>query len=162
MRCLIFLIFLIAIFMLLLIDKRQKNVFGGDIRNEYRISIEQKLTSCKKKDARDIANNLMDTIYENYGDNPFLLASKVDNIVNKCKIEECTSLNDILEFIGIYQEPQNIYKEDKEEDIYCDLYECPRCKGENSIVKEVVRRSIDEPADVLATCQQCGQKFNVD
>jgi len=49
MRCLIFLIFLIAIFMLLLIDKRQKNVFGGDIRNEYRISIEQKLTSCKKK-----------------------------------------------------------------------------------------------------------------
>lgn len=39
------------------------------------------------------------------------------------------------------------------------LVDCPKCKKSNVITKEIQRRAADEPADIYATCLECGNVF---
>lgn len=41
------------------------------------------------------------------------------------------------------------------------LYECPACKKFNSLIKEIQRRSADEPADIKLFCLECSNKWTI-
>jgi DNA-directed RNA polymerase subunit M/transcription elongation factor TFIIS len=41
------------------------------------------------------------------------------------------------------------------------LVDCPKCKKSNVKIREVQRRAADEPADVYATCLECGHVFMI-
>lgn len=41
------------------------------------------------------------------------------------------------------------------------LVDCPKCKKSNVKTTEIQRRAADEPADVYATCLECGHVFMI-
>jgi len=41
------------------------------------------------------------------------------------------------------------------------LVDCPKCKKSNVKTKEIQTRSADEPADIYATCLECGHVFMI-
>ena len=140
---------------------------------DYETLLSEKLILCKhkskftdcviyKKDIPSIVKEILYELEEKFGENPFLMASKVDSILTRCKIEECTSVDHILEFVGIYRKgPQKINIEKIDEGEYSDIYECPRCKKKKHTMREVQKRSIDEASNVVCICAECGQKWDV-
>lgn len=42
----------------------------------------------------------------------------------------------------------------------CSIYRCPRCKERKHTYKEIQRRCLDEPANVVCTCLVCSFKFS--
>jgi DNA-directed RNA polymerase subunit M/transcription elongation factor TFIIS len=58
--------------------------------------------------------------------------------------------------------PDMLNKKNKEDDGGTrGLVDCPKCKKSNVKIREVQRRAADEPADIFATCLECGHVFMI-
>ena len=68
---------------------------------------------------------------------------------------------DIFNIIpSLKSEYEEINKNTKHDITYHSFYTCPRCKAKKYTTKEVIARSIDEPAVIKCHCQECGMIFN--
>ena len=132
--------------------KRSKKKIGGDIDDR----LESIVT---KKEADEI----MKEINDKFGDSKFLVDTKVDIIIDKFKGKQVKDINEILESVNIYRNKvENVYVADKGDEIYSDLHKCPRCGARKHTVREVQKRAIDEPSNVICNCLECGQKWDQD
>ena len=58
--------------------------------------------------------------------------------------------------------PNTSIKNDKKDDGGTKgLVDCPKCKKSNVKIREVQKRAADEPADLYATCLECGHVFMI-
>ena len=82
-------------------------------------------------------------------------------IITKLKNEEFDPKKIAYLSIEELSPPTTIDKNENNDGGTKGLVDCPKCKKSNVKTKEIQTRSADEPADIYATCLECGHVFMI-
>lgn len=151
---------ILLLFLVLMQRKCNYNTFGGNNEDP----VHQKLTELNltKDEAEMLSKDIIKIISE-YSDNPFIISSKLDKIIQRLDKKSIENIRKNKEYIKIMLDINDNIDDirivEVEEEV-CDLYSCPRCSAKKHTYKEVQQRAIDEPTNVKCQCKVCGFKWD--
>ena len=179
-KCLLFLLFIFTLFIALMSLSNHNNLVCGGRRKRKRqrrrsrgISREESKPISEKiieiglseYQAEELTKTIVDVLSE-YSDNPFIINLKMDIIIKNLDEESLQRIQKDKEEIKVLAEinegTQEIRSPKEEHAEACSLYECPRCSAHKHTYKEIQKRALDEPTNLVCTCLECGFKWDQD